>query len=234
MSKFLLKEEILQRFLQQKDLVVFKTTKQQFLKSLPFEFDQYNYFHNMMDSLESMTKDMSTTEYVHVKVNNIKQDYCMNHPLWSLTKIHYFYTHKISEFYSPITFSYIKPKILKFHPGSWRMAMLPYQENTLQMTMCIDTENTNAKILLDCFSNHDLQWVKTMSYKNFCKFMNFHKFPGQIFVQNTISGVNFSTDRSKNLEYIGKFDLAYSKNQRTFYLNHKPLVRWKSGFWHIL
>lgn len=234
MAKFVLSEEILARFLTNKDLVVFKTTKKDFLESLPFKFDQYNYFHNMMDSLESRIIDILDTEYLHINVNNIQQDYCMNHPLWALTKIQYFYTHKLNEYYSPITFSYKKPEVLKFHPGSWRMAMMPYQENTLQMTMCIDTENTDSKILLDCFGNHDLQWVKTMSYKNFCKFMNFHKFPGEVFIQNAISGVNFSTDRSKNLEYIGKFDLSYSKNQRTFFFNHKPLVRWKSGFWHIL
>lgn len=235
MAKFVLTEEILERFLTNKDLVVFKTTKKDFLESLPFKFDQYHYFNNMMYSLEDRVLSSSNEDYISIEVDNVRQTYWDNHPLWTLTKIQYFATHKVKEYYSPITFAYERnPNSIKFHPGSWRMAMIPYQENTLEMTMCIDTEHINAKILLEKFSNHEFLWARAVPYNMFCKFMNFYKFPGTIYIQNNITGVNFSTDRYQNLEYTGKYHLAYSRKKRIFFYNHKPLVRWKSNFWRIL
>lgn len=233
MPKYPLTEETYDEMLSGRDLIMFKTTKKDLLDSLPIDFNQYEYFHNLMDSIENQILDTATESYTFLEVNNINQDYCMNEPLWALTKLQYFKTHKISEYYSPITFYIQDSNTIKFHPGIWRMAMLPYQENTLKMTMCIDTSMPNTHMLIDAYKTHELVWARTLNWKDFCKFMNFHKFPGPIYIQNAISGVNFSTDRSKNLEYIGKFHLAYNKNQRTFFYNHKPLVRWKSGFWQF-
>lgn len=237
MAKSPLSQELFERYKKDRDLLIFKTTKRDFLSALPNHLNDKDLFHSEMWSLEERVKQSDPdSSYIHIRVNNLNQQYAGNHPLWTLTKIHYFTTHKISEYYSPITFCINENSTgLRFHPGIWRMSMLHTQENTLRMTMCIDKNKPCSKELLGYFKkNHNIISARSLSWNDFCKLMNFDKFPGMIYIQDDISGLNFGTDRSKCLEYAGKFDLAYNKNERTFFLNHRPLVRWKNGFYHIL
>jgi len=235
MAKSPLSQDLFEKYLNDRDLVIFKTTKKQFINAIPENLTVKDYFSNQMYSLEQRVIELSDSPYVHVRVDNINQEYLDNHPLWTLTKIQYFATHKLSEYYSPITFCINENyNGLRYHPGIWRMAMLDSQENTLKMTMCIDTIKPFSDKLLNFFKSHELISARSLTWSEFYKLMNFGKFPGDIYLQDDIAGINFATDRSKCLEYTGKFDLAYNKNQRTFFFNHKPLVRWKSGFWHIL
>ena len=235
MAKNILSQELFEKYLNDRDFIIFKTTKKDFLNSIPKSLTISDIFNNHMYSLEQRVIETSDSPYIHIRVNNIQQQYLNSHPLWTLTKIQYFQTHMLSEYYSPITVSINeRHTALRYHPGIWRMAMLHTQQNTLKMTKCIDTTQPFASKLLGYFKSHELRSARSLTWNEFYKFMNFAKFPGEIYIQDDIAGLNFATNRSKCYEYTGKFDLAYNKNERTFFFNHRPLVRWKNGFWHIL
>lgn len=226
----------LETLIQGRDLVVFKTTKQHFLDATGFK--QNAYFQNMMYGLEKQVQSIMDDSYYHKLINNLHKQYQDNDPLWTLTKIRYFADRECAEYYSPITVCYetgSKKTGYLFHPGAWRMAMLWTQQPTLKMTVCIDTSAQDAGVLIDKFTkNHFPYYYSKTDYDEFCELMNFSKFQGKMFVQDRVSGLNFSEDRNEIDHYQAKFHLGYNLNQRIFFHNSKPLVMHIKGHWKLI
>jgi len=217
--------DTLKQALKRNDLILFKIRKNVFLENIPYPWTPKRHRFDLIQALVAQVESkMQNHTYYEVSIDNRSGAWYDDEPMWHLTKLYYFYSNQVDEYFCPITIAPNHP-MLDVHPGLYRMAMLDYQPDHTLLTFIIDYNRCmhDMKLFNTFCTLTKMHYFSKTSKDKWEKLINLDKL-GPVTITHTAPGLNFVTDRPKQSEYKKLWNISYNKNRKLLKINKKPFL----------